>query len=307
MLPVDPVLDLAGKSRIYLLGLGFDVSSWQFDVSDDVTEPPGLATRCIVDGIEISIETTAGAHNPYEVPTFRRDEDSFPVPLETGWQGFMATAGSEATASVLLNCENWAPKDGSGILVTADSPYDVEVTEAVRLKLARVVTGTAQSAADRTGCVTESGDAGKLTAPDAAARTVTADDATGTCKGVTSVATVRETDAGTSPVEVCVLTSSLQLTAQYGPFSPFSDVSEAVVNGEYRSPDNPSGVDRSTAWTSATCQGALGIAYYSLTPVEGSDRRFTSNPLTKSERGDLQRFADQSATRHGCGSPAALP
>lgn len=304
MLPVDSTLDLTGKSRLTLLGLGYDVSSWQFDVSHDVTEPPGLATRCIVDGVEISIETTAGAHNAYGVYTFQRDQDSFPVPLNAGWQGFMVTEGEESTASVLLSCKNWSPRDGSGILVAAESPYDTQVTKAIRLKLARVVTGTAQRAAETTGCVTSPGDTGKVTAPDANARTVAVDDARGTCKGMTSASTVRETDAETSPVEECLLTGRLLLTAEYG---PFSDASDAVVNGKYGGHDTPSGVERSAAWTSATCQGALGIGYYHASPVEGNDRSFTSNPLSKSERADLQLFAEQSAARHGCDSPAALP
>lgn len=60
----------------------------------------------------------------------------------------------------------------SGILVTAESPYDTEVTEAVRGKLARAATGTAQRAAEKTGCETEAGDASALAAPVADARTV---------------------------------------------------------------------------------------------------------------------------------------
>lgn len=303
MLSVDSVLDLAGKSKLSLLGLGFDVSSSQFDVSDDVTEPAGLATRCVVDGVEISIETTAGAHNAYGVYSFQRDQNSFPMPLNAGWQGLMATDRDEATASVLLSCKNWTPKDGSGILVAADSPYDVEVTEAIRLKLARVVTGTAQRAAEKTGCVTELGDTGKLTAPAVTARTMSADDATGTCKGMTSAPKVQETDAAMAPVEECVLVGGLQLTAEYG---PFSDASEAVENGKYGGHDDPSGTGSSTAWTSSTCQGALGIGYYHASPVEGSGREFTSDPLTKAERADLEHFAEQSAARHGCGTPADL-
>jgi hypothetical protein len=304
MLAVDPVLDLSGKSKLSLLGLGFHVSSRQFDVSDDVTEPAGLATRCVVNGVEISIETTAGAHNAYGVYTFQRDPDSFPMPLKAGWQGLMATDHGEATASVLLSCKNWTPKEGSGILVAADSPYDVEATEAIRLKLAQAVTGTARRAAEKTGCVTELGDVAGLTAPAVTARTVSVHDATGTCKGMTSVSRVQETDAATSPVEECVLVGGLQLTAEYG---PFSDASGAVENGKYGGHDKPSGVDRSSAWTSATCQGALGIGYYHASPVEGSDRKFTSDPLTKQERADLTHFAEQSAARHGCGAPAKLP
>jgi hypothetical protein len=302
MLEVDSVLDLTGKSKLSLLGLGFDVSSRQFDVSGDVKEPAGLATRCMVDGVEIAIETTAGALNAYGA--YQDDEKAFPVPLNGGWQGLMVTKGEEATASVLLSCKNWLPNQGSGILVTADSPYDVEVTEAVRLKLARAATETARRAAEKTGCETEPGETGKLTAPATAARTMSAGTATGTCKGMTSSPTVRETAAAKSPVEECVLVGSLRLVAAYG---PFSDASEAVVNGKYGGHDKPSGVDRSTAWTSVTCQGALGIGYYHASPVEGSDRKFTSDPLTKQERADLTHFAEQSATRHGCGAPAKLP
>ncbi|MEU6353449.1 hypothetical protein ABZ896_29685 [Streptomyces sp. NPDC047072] len=304
MLPVDPVLDLVGKSRLTLSGLGFHTASWKFDVSDDVAEPPGLATRCKVGGAEIAVETSAGALSAYGAYTFQRDQKSFPAPLNAGWQGLMVTDDEEATASVLLNCKNWGPEEGTGILVEAGSPYDTEVTEAVRLKLARVVTGTAQRAAEKTGCVSEPGDADGLTAPSAAARTVPAGEATGTCEGMTSARTVRETDVGKSPVEECLLVGGLQLTAAYG---PFSDVSDAVVDGEYGGHDTPSGIDSDTAWASATCKGALGIGYYHATPVEESDRRFTSKPLTPSERADLQHFAAESASRHGCRKPAALP
>ena len=301
MLPVGSVLDLAGKSKLSLLGLGFDVSSWQFDVAHDVTEPAGLATRCAVDGIDIAIETTAGAMNAYGA--YQDNEKATPVPLNGGWQGLMVDKNEESTASVLLSCKNWTPKEGSGILVTADSPYDVEVTESVRLKLARAAVETAQRAADKTGCESEPGEAGKLTAPAAGARTVSAGAATGTCEGMTSAPTVRETDAAKSPVEECVLGGDLRLVAAYG---PFSDASDAVVNGKYGGHETPSGVDSTTAWTSAACQGALGVGYYHATPVQGSDRKLTSDPLTEKERADLAHFAQESAARHGCGAPAAL-
>ncbi len=301
MLPVGSVLDLAGKSRLSLLGLGFDVSSSPFDVSGDVTEPAGLATRCEVDGIEIAIETTAGAHSAYA--DFQGDEKRPAVPLNAGWQGFMVTDDLEATASVLLSCENWSAREGSGILVTARSPYDTEVTESTRLKLAQVATGTARRAADKTGCATRPGDTDRLTAPESTARTVSADAATGTCQGMTSVRTVRETAAAKAPVEECLLVGGLRLFAEYG---PFSDASDAVVDGKYGGHDARSGVARSTAWTSAACQGALGTGYFHASPVEGSDRTFTSDPLTQEERKDLEHFAERSAARHGCGAPEAI-
>ncbi|MDQ0907233.1 hypothetical protein QFZ22_003218 [Streptomyces canus] len=301
MLPVDSVLSLAGKSKLSLLGLGFHVSSKQFDVSSDVTEPSGLATTCDVDGVVISIETASGAHNAYGFYSFQRDQDSFPVPLDAGWQGFMVTDEDEATASVLLSCKTWTPEKGSGILVAGESPYGSGATQAIRLELARTVTGAARRAAEKTGCAAEPGDSGKLTAPVAEATTVLASDATGTCKGMTSVKKVRETAAGTSPAEECLLVGGLQLAAAYG---PFSDPSQAVVNGPYGGHDTPSGTDEYTAWTSATCQGALGVGYYRASPLEGSDRRFTTDPLTREERADLEHFAALSAARHGCSTPA---
>ncbi len=303
MLVVDPVLDLAGKSKLSLLGLGFHTSSRQFDVSSDVTEPSGLATTCDVNGVVVSIGTASGAHNAYGFYSFQRDQDALPVPLDAGWQGFMVTEEKEATASVLLSCKNWTPERGSGILVAAESPYGGEVTQDVRLELARAVTGAAQRAAEKTGCSTEPGDSSKLTAPAAAARSVPANDATGTCKGMTSAVTVIETAAGTSPAEECVLVGGLQLAAAYG---PFSDASQAVVNGRYGGHATPSGTDTYTVWTSSTCQGASGVGYYHASPIEGSDREFTSDPLTKEEQADLEHFAEQSATRHGCRKPAAF-
>ncbi|MEU6846163.1 hypothetical protein ABZ930_30235 [Streptomyces sp. NPDC046716] len=275
-------------------------------MSDDVTEPVGLAARCSVDGAEISIETSAGVHNAYAA--FQLSQESPVVPLNAGWQGFIAPGGgSGATALVLLSCENWSAKEGSGILVMADPPAGAKVTESTRLQLARVATGTARRAAQKTGCATETkeeGKAGELTAPAATAKTVPAGNATGTCKGMTSAKTVRETAAGVSPVEECLLVGGLQLTAAYGPFSNSSD---AVVDGEYGGHDSPSGVERSTAWTSAACQGALGVGYYRASPVEGSDREFSADPLTKEERQDLEHFAEQSAARHACSTPKALP
>ncbi|MEU1622548.1 hypothetical protein ABZ479_35300 [Streptomyces sp. NPDC005722] len=301
MLPVDPVLDLAGKSRLSLLGSGFDADSRRFDVSDDVKEPDGLAVRCEVGGVKVSVETTAGALNAYGAYTFQSEEHTLPVPLDGGWQGFMVTEDDDATASVVLSCENWAPDEGGGILVAATSPTGTEVTEDVRLALARTVTATAQRAAENTGCATKPGSTDALTAPQAAATTGPAAGAKGTCKGLTSATEVRETPAAAAPVEECVLGGRLQLSAAYG---PFNDNSRAVANGPYGGHDKPAGADRTSVWTSATCPGALGIGYFAVYAVDGSSRDFGAHPLTGPERADLRHFAEQSAARHGCGSPA---
>ncbi|SNT54860.1 hypothetical protein SAMN05216252_13827 [Actinacidiphila glaucinigra] len=152
------------------------------------------------------------------------------------------------------------------------------------------MTATAQRAAESTGCAAKPGDADRLTAPEAAATTVP-----GTCKGLISATEVRETPAEAAPVEECVLAGHLQLGAAYG---PFNDNSQAVAAGRYGGHDRPVDIGR--------LPGALGIGYYQASAVDGSNRDFAKAPLTASERADLRRFAERSAARHGCGTPAKL-
>ncbi|MEU6557611.1 hypothetical protein ABZ915_46485 [Streptomyces sp. NPDC046915] len=52
--------------------------------------------------------------------------------------------------------------------------------------------------------------------------------------------------------------------------------------------------------------GAQGMGLYTVSPPEGSDRRFDSQPLTPREWQDLRQFAERSAARHHC-SPPVLP
>lgn len=293
LLPVDSILDLSGKSRLSVFGSRFKISG----ESEEVTGPDDLETHCRAGDADVHIETATEATAQYGIYTFQNEQDALPVPLGAGWQGFMA--GS--SASVLLNCSNWTAQEGSGILA-AISDWEFESTSETRLKLARAVTEMAKNVAKQSGCETKLGSASKLTSPDAAARTKPAGDATGTCEGLSSTAMVRETDAATSPVEECVLIGGLQLRAEYGPFSAvYSD-----NGGKYGGHETPSGADTYATWTSATCKGALGVGYYDASVVEGSDRRFTSDPLTKQERKDLEHFAEQSAARHGCRTPEAL-
>lgn len=303
MLPVGPALDLTDQSRFSLLGIHFDVSSGQYDGSFDVTEPPGLTTSCrLGTDVDVRVETAVGAHNAYA--EFTDEGSDLPIPLNAGWQGFMTGGEEGGTAVTLLTCKNWSAQQGSGLLVTAGASFGDQSGEEGRLDLARVVTGTAQRAAEQTGCETDFGDADELTAPATDPESVPADKASGTCEGTTSAGTVRETAAGTSPVEGCELSSSLRLTAEYG---PFSDASEARVNGKYGGHDTPSGTDRTEAWTTATCEGALGTGYYHASPAKDSDRDLEKEPLTQAERADLAHFAEESAARHGCETPAALP
>lgn len=294
MLPVGEILDLSGKSRLSLFGSGFETGG----DSGEVTGPADLKTHCRAGNSQVHIETATEATTQYGIYTFQREDDVLPVPLGSGWQGF--TAGS--AASVLLNCSNWSVRDGSGILA-AVSLWDFDNTADTRLELVRAVTKVARNAAEKAGCKTTFGTERGLKSPAAAAETKPAGEASGTCEGLSSSAEVRETAASVAPVEECVLVGDLQLRAEYG---PFSDRSRAVQNGKYGGHDTPSGAESSTAWTSATCRGALGVGYYHASPVESSDRSFVSDPLTKQERADLTHFAERSATRHGCGAPTAL-
>lgn len=296
MLPADPVLNLTGKSRWSPLGIHYEVVSGQSNRSFG-TEP---ATRCEFDGVNITIEPSDRA--PTRFATYTTDPD-FPVPLNAGWQGFMFPGDGGASATLLLSCRNWSETEGSGILVRAGASYRHEAREKARLDFARLLTGVAQRAADKSGCETDLGN-GDLTVPVVGIKSVPADGASGTCEGMTSASTVRETAAGTSPIEKCELTGGLRLLAHYG---PYSDARQTVMDGKYAGHDTPSGIDRSTAWTTATCKGALGIGYYHASPAEDTDRDLEKTPLTESERADLNHFAKQSAARHGCDTPAALP
>ncbi len=298
MLPVDPVLNLTGKSRWSPLGIHYEVFSGQSNRSFGAADEP--ATRCEFDGANITIEPSDRARTSFA--TYTKDS-KFPLPLNAGWQGFMLPGDEGASATLLLNCRNWSETEGSGILVSAGASYDYEAPEKARLDLARLLTGAAQRAADKSGCETDLGSGDDLTDPGTGTKSVPADKASGTCEGMTSASTVRETAAGTSPIEKCGLTGGLRLLAHYG---PYSDARQAIADGKYAGHKTPSGIDRSTAWTTATCKGALGLGYYHASVSRDSDRDLKKDPLTKAERADLAHFAERSAARHGCDTPAAL-
>lgn len=295
MLPTDPVLNLTGKSRWSVLGIHYEVVSGQSNRSFGA-EP---ATRCEFDGATVTIEPSDGARTGYA--TYTTDPD-FPVPLNAGWTGFVSPGGGSAT--VLLSCRNWSETDGGGILVTVGAVSEHEAPKKADLDRVRAVTGAAQRAADRAGCETDLGDMDSLVAPGPVTESVPAAKASGTCEGMTSAATVRETAAAESPIEKCELVGDLKLFAHYG---PYSDASPTARDGKYAGYDTPAGTEGSTVWTTAACEGALGTGFYHASPVEGSDRDLDKEPLTKAERADLAHFAQQSAARHGCDTPAALP
>ncbi|WP_329121653.1 hypothetical protein [Streptomyces sp. NBC_01465] len=300
MLPVDPMLDLIGRRRIELVGVEFESSSSGFYGSSDVVEPEGLSTQCRADGVEISIETSAGARNAHNAYTGWDDPNIIPTALKPEWNGLLLDNGRDNLASsVLVGCKNWTSRQGGGILVTVD--VDEPGVVSAPQKLARVAVGAARRAAERTGCDAEFGDSNAVLGADDDSEVVSAGEATGVCAGMHSAPFVLEVPAAVSPVESCVLGGKLKFVAQYGPFVPKEDSEDP---NDFSLKD--SGSYRSYVWTTAKCGGALGRALYKAIPTAKSERSFDKKPLTQAEREDLQHFAAQSAKRHHCGVPTAL-
>ncbi|WP_030381297.1 MULTISPECIES: hypothetical protein [unclassified Streptomyces] len=201
--------------------------------------------------------------------------------------------------SVLLDCENWGPERGSGILVSLDASVD-GVGGVERARFARIATRTAAKAAGKTGCEAASGSRIERAEGTSAVSRVRGRRARGTCAGTGFQATVTETPAHISPVEVCLLGDVLRLTVAYG---AFGNVEHVNGRGPYAGFDEPAGGEGLVVWGTATCAGAQGTALYTATPVRGSSRSFVSRPLTGRERTDLRQFATRSAVRHHCGTP----
>ncbi|MGW7406902.1 hypothetical protein ACWGI9_24810 [Streptomyces sp. NPDC054833] len=276
-----------------------------------MSERTGLSVACQVNGVEVHVGPSAGNISPFGSYTFQQGNDVLPVPLGDGWSGFLVAGQEDGLGvSVLLNCTNWEPSRGSGIPVTADTDTDTDSASASgRARIARIATLTAKKSAEKTGSDAEPGSRISRVDPQSTTTRKSADRATGTCAGTHSRSSVRETAARSAPVEYCLLGDELRLWASYG---PFSNTAETRCDGPYDGYDKPSGLRPGTAWGTATCAGAQGMGLYTVSPVEGSDRRFDSRPLTAREWQDLRQFAQRSAARHHCSSPvlpraAAVP
>lgn len=292
LLPVDSVLGLNNKSRLSLFGLHFRISGDRDAVGSD-----GLDATCWAGNVHMAIQASAAVSAPYE--NWNRNGDSMSDPLGAGWEGFIVEESDAIASSVLVNCTNWKSRQSKGILVAA-SVYEADDLSSARRKVAQLVTDTAREAAQYVGCEAEFGEKDIPSPPTGTSKAMSAGDATGTCSGLTSRPKVRETAAGASPVEECVLVGGLQLSAEYGPFT-----SSWRGQQKYGTHETASGVE-DVAWTTASCGGVLGTAVYTAENPEDSDRKFSEEPLTKAERADLQHFAEQSAARHGCSAPVAL-
>ncbi|MCX5422840.1 hypothetical protein [Streptomyces sp. NBC_00078] len=298
-LPVDDMLAMTGASARFG-GQDLKLATWHYDEAV-VSEPDGLSVACTANDIEIHIETAVGNRFPFGNYTFQSRDDVLPIPLRDGWSGFLvAESEDNLGASVLLNCANWKPSHGSGLLVTADADGVDSASTPARARLARIVTQTAKKAAEQTGCTANPGRT--ITEIDSQSTTsrTGAEKADGTCAGTRSQSSVRESAARTAPVEYCVLGGRLWLRAFYG---PFARIGEDGGRGDF---DKPFGNEGYAVWGTAACPGAEARALYTAMPLVESDRRLDSQPLTARELEDLKQFAERSAARHHC-SAAALP
>ncbi|MGW2702668.1 hypothetical protein [Streptomyces sp. NPDC001340] len=281
-------------------GQDLHLSSRRFEGSASVSEPDGLPVACQANGIGITIETSAGSEDPLGASVGSAEEDSaIPVPLGQGWSGYLAGDDERLGVFVLLDCANWKPSQGGGILVSLDASAE-GISDAERARFARITADTAKNAAEKAGChATPGRTIRQVDRPSAIAR-VGAGQARGTCAGTRSQPSVTETPARTSPVEYCLLGDSLRLTAAYGPFVNPEDVNG---NGPYAGFDKPAGAKGLLTWATATCSGAQATALYTAVPAQKSDRNSVSQPLNSQELSDLKQFAAQSAARHHCSAP----
>jgi len=288
VLPVDEMLELTGTTA-----LGFDhaddhleLDTWHLTSSSDVKEPEGLSVACRTNtGVVVFIQTVDGTNDAYFLHSGPSD-DVLPLPLGAGWTGFEL---DPSTVAVALECPDWGPRQGGGILVTATA-------EGARATVARIATVAASRTSERTGCGGEPG--GRITriAGKTDGQAVSTDEAKGTCATLRSHPRMRETAApGTSPIEQCVLGDELVLRAYYGVF-----VSETDRYGEYGSFRKSSGDNSAGTWGSAHCPGLFGTAVYYLTTTDNGTRDLSTHPFTSQARDDLRRFAERSAAGHGC-------
>ncbi|RKT82063.1 hypothetical protein SAMN05421805_121102 [Saccharopolyspora antimicrobica] len=283
MLSVDPFLELSGASRLSLIGSDFVVRKRTLGV------PPGvLGQDCEVGVAEVQISRADDRYTGLRYYAYASDD--FPVPLEAGWSGFVSDANR--FASVMVDCRNWGSDEGTGFVVTTRLLSSASVPDP-RPKLVRAVIETARSTAEQTGCDAQLGEDAELAVPEGGTRATPAAEASGTCAGMSSVETVQETDAGTALFEVCKLyNSGLEFTARYGHY-------EKYETSSLDSFSKPSSADRSLPWTSATCASPFDRGLY-IVDKSGTE------PLTDAELADLQRFAQQSAARHGCNPPEPI-
>ncbi|MGP4028292.1 hypothetical protein [Actinomadura sp. 3N407] len=306
MLPVDDTVGMIfGVDDLKLENKKLNITS---------TEVPELSWRCKANNIWVTIEPATGTEDTLGPSSFSSsNHEHLPVPLGSGWTGFVLRDDGSDKGAVLLDCRNWAGDKGEGLFITVRDSYGADTRLENRADLARVLTGTARRAAEKTGCDAEPGSTIDRIAPLPPEAPRRLSEATGTCQGMTSQPSARGTAAGGSPAEYCVLgpevpqgggpEQGLVLTAMYGPYA-------VPIPGFLK---EPAGIRGDSMWASATCKDVLGTARYLASPQD-ERRLFTSEenssalePLTDAELADFARFAEASAARHGCEAPVLPP
>lgn len=240
--------------------------------------------------------------------------DGFGAPLGNGWTGTFdfAPRGSAdgnrgARAALLLDC---GPESGDGLVATVDAHLargDFSRAE-TRSRLTTVLTKTAMSYAQRTGCAATPGKA----VEDVGVSVTSSDHkpfaaVSGSCAGILDaptaarwgVRTAVETATGRQPVETCTFGGTpgpelYRFTASYGPFVGsrwFYLRDETLWKG-----------DRADGhyMLAADCPGAGYTSVYEVVP-RGDGRKASIALDHPALRAALKRFAERSAKAHGCG------
>ncbi|MER7519725.1 hypothetical protein [Streptomyces sp. NPDC126499] len=227
-------------------------------------------------------------------------EEAGAAPLGYGWNGSFVIRG-RPQAAVLVDC---APVAGKGLLVLTEATKDAdELTPDQVLGVARLATETARRAAGRFHCEGNLGQRpDRVDTAGAAKRPVA--EARETCRGVVSrsdadvlgAVAVAEYRAGRALTEECDVKlrqgGHVRVNAYYGP----SARQETYLDTRY--PGSVVGI----VTRSRACPGALGTAYFKVTPPKGDDGKPAplDGPKRKALDDVLTSFAAASAARHGC-------
>ncbi|WP_408991318.1 hypothetical protein [Streptomyces sp. 1268] len=176
-----------------------------------------------------------------------------------------------------------------------------------RARLARVVSGTLDRAAERWGCEKPGKAKGKITEipEDTSGVLRQAGEATGTCAGIDSASYETSAD-GAAPIEDCQLADPsgarlFRLSAYYGPYVKAAR-QETLRRKEFRTDVGGGG---GVWWTTADCP--QGDVLYTVETVWDGERNTFRPPSPKLQKDALKTFAERSAARHGCSAPEPLP
>lgn len=215
---------------------------------------------------------------------------TLPLPLGGGWHGYT----NRESAAVVLTC---ADQDASVVVGASTTGYDTTGSA-----VARLLTATAERAADHWGCDARTGGALPDDYPEPQEKSRF--EAEGTCAGLPlrdrdDIDWIKETTAspGTAPLESCVLGTAvdaekrpelLSLTASFGPFA------QGVAPSGDDEPQ-PAGGSGAYHWATAACPGATARAFFRVraeTPAAEDDETFARAALTA--------FAERAARQRGC-------